>query len=90
MPTGGFDITGSALELTAVPGTPFTLGTPIELQPVRIIDEGLAAAYFVTVDDFGTGGRWELQLEVTTPTGQVLSSEPGSFFFTPLLEGEET
>ena len=73
--SGGFNMTGGSAVLIAAPGRVYP-GPPLRLTPLVISSDGLFATYTTTGTDFLVGGWWQVQLEVTTASGQVQTSPP--------------
>lgn len=83
---GGFNMLGATATLLAAPGSrPNAIGAAIRLTPLAIASDGLTATYTTTGMDFLEGGPWQVQLEVATSVGQVLSSAPSQIYVNPLL-----
>ncbi len=82
---GGYAMSGTATLIAAPGAAATTLGAAERLGPCVIAPNGLTAVYTTNGSDFLIGGPWQLQIEVSTPAGQVFTSGPAPIYVYPLL-----
>lgn len=84
---GGFVLTGSTCILLAAPGNQTApesnLTQAEEFTPLTVTADGFSAVYTTSGSDFLAAGIWTLWLQVTTPSGQIITSAPGLVYVFP-------
>jgi len=82
---GGYNLLGSTCALLAAPGRANTRARALTLTPVVVSEDGMTASYTQTGVDFLEGGFWQLQLQIETPDGQILTSPQSKLYIFPRL-----